>query len=390
MSKKTNEHFVETVTQRHPTFIVNKIPEHWHDLGEVTCTKCGQTFEMTRKNMMENHQCPVCMDRKIIAGYNDVVTRFSWIKEYVDEETLNGLAGMKSYCDKKIISTCPKCGYKRETNVKCLISSVSKCPLCSDGITYPNKFGRALIKQLPIKLTISEYSPPWIGKMKYDNYFVYNDQEYILEMDGGFHYAKKQFKGSLEDKQRVDELKDKLAIEHGMIIIRIDCQKSNAQYIRQNILKSKLAEIFDLSNVDWDLCETEKMDSLMIRVCDDFNNGKFRVIKDIADRYNISNASVSLYLKKGKQIGYCKQTKIKYDGRFELNDVPVEVFDENKQLIGIYQTLSEAINKLNLLYPNIKFVRHSVSTRLNMAQELRTNYKGFYFRRYRKEGLLRA
>ena len=35
---------------------------------------------------------------------------------------------------------------------------------------------------------IAEYSPYWAGRKRYDNYFEYNGQAYILEMDGAWHY----------------------------------------------------------------------------------------------------------------------------------------------------------------------------------------------------------
>ena len=45
-----------------------------------------------------------------------------------------------------------------------------------------------------------------------------------------------------------------MAKEHNIIVIRIDCKKSEKDYIKNNIIDSCLNDLFDLSNIDWDLC----------------------------------------------------------------------------------------------------------------------------------------
>lgn len=51
-------------------------------------------------------------------------------------------------------------------------------------------------------------------------------------MDGGFHYIK-YYKSNLplEETQRIDALKDQLAFDHNITIIRIDCFRSEKNYI---------------------------------------------------------------------------------------------------------------------------------------------------------------
>ena len=81
----------------------------------------------------------------------------------------------------------------------------------------------------------------------YDNYFVYNNKEYILEMDGGFHSIDNLMNGqTVEESKSIDDYKDTMAKEHGIEVIRIDCyykSKDRLEYVKQNIIDSKLNKI---------------------------------------------------------------------------------------------------------------------------------------------------
>ena len=50
-------------------------------------------------------------------------------------------------------------------------------------------------------------------------------------------------------------MKDYLAISNGYDIIRIDCMKSDFEYIKCNVLKSKIAEIVNFEKTNWDELE---------------------------------------------------------------------------------------------------------------------------------------
>ena len=53
------------------------------------------------------------------------------------------------------------------------------------------------------------------------------------------------------DEKENDMLKDKLAGEHDITVIRIDCRESERNFIQKNLENSILSELFDLSKVDW-------------------------------------------------------------------------------------------------------------------------------------------
>lgn len=56
-------------------------------------------------------------------------------------------------------------------------------------------------------------------------------------MDGGFHYKKtnRDYECTLEQRQEIDRLKDKLASENGCEIIRINCCRSEYTYILNSL-----------------------------------------------------------------------------------------------------------------------------------------------------------
>ena len=180
--------------------------------------------------------------------------------------------------------------------------------MCGDGISYPNKFGRAFLKQLPIQNHKCEYSPCWGGNYHYDNYFQYKTQEYILEMDGFLHYKESSLtKQTLNERQIIDTIKTNLAIEHGIHVIRINCLLPNCDYIKNNILNSELSLMFDLSNINWSLCDMVGQKSIVKEACDLYMSG-VTTLQHIGNILQVHRATVREYLKRGEKLGWCNYT----------------------------------------------------------------------------------
>jgi very-short-patch-repair endonuclease len=132
-----------------------------------------------------------------------------------------------------------------------------------------------MLKQLHVDFYI-EFSPDWcrfkfknkIRKGKYDFYFELNNKRYIIETDGGFHKKLNTLNGqSTEESQFIDGEKDKLAFEHNIDVIRIDCSESKIYFIKNKILSSNLRTIFDLNKVNWLKCEEYSLSNLVKEVC---------------------------------------------------------------------------------------------------------------------------
>jgi hypothetical protein len=154
----------------------------------------------------------------------------------------------------------------------------------------------------------TEFSPDWIKPKRYDFYFELNNQKYIVEMDGGIghgiHIIDKQ-RFSVEETLVNDEYKDELAYAHSIFMIRIICEPSDFQIIKNNITNSKLNEIFDLSIVDWLKSDSFATSNLVKEIC---TYKKFNPVcknYELSDIFKIGKTTISKYLKIGKRLDWC-------------------------------------------------------------------------------------
>lgn len=211
---------------------------------------------------------------------------------------------------KKVDFLCPVCKrIIKNKSIASITSSGFQCPCCSDGISYPNKFLINLFAQLNTYLD-TEYHPDWIKpkKYRYDGFFILDDKKYIVEMDGGLGHGKRVYKNSkLTSKESLerDMIKDNLAKANDHIVIRIDCSVSSKDYIANNIKNSLLGNLFDMDGIDWDLVDKNSQKSLLVEVCDIYNNGE-NDPRNISKKINIGYSTVLNYLHMGTKLGLCE------------------------------------------------------------------------------------
>lgn len=175
---------------------------------------------------------------------------------------------------KKVEFICPVCGRTSHKKIGDVVSRGFSCPFCSDGISYPNKFMSEILHSLGISYE-PEYSPKWISPKRYDFYFTYHGKKYIIEMDGIFHY--REIVGSHSMIVSSDLEKDLIAQKHDIEVIRIDCDykttRARYEYIKNNILRSKLADILPLARVDFEKCDAISSAPSLKLVADIWNSG---------------------------------------------------------------------------------------------------------------------
>lgn len=327
----TNEEFVERLKNKNPYIIPrseyknrrtkmcfgclkNESHEDWWTFpgtilyGDTGCPACG--LENTAKAVSK-------MRMDITTKINETDHK---IKDYLHNKSDGDIYGCHS--NAKTDFECPIC----HTVFKKIITNVAyclennnyfPCPVCSSGKKYPNNFMFAILKELKIDF-INEYKPEWsLGKI-YDFYFILNKQKYIIEMDGGFHNRdNKMLHMSYEEIKSIDDLKDKLAEEHNIKVIRIDCDyKTNNrfEYIKENIIKN-LSSIFDLSYVDFELCDMKA------------NKSKLLIFAESWERYHN-------VLEVAKDVGYNKDSTIKYlkmTEKYKLSSFRYEEYKNSKK-----------------------------------------------------------
>lgn len=355
---KTKDKLIQQLDNKNTDWVI--IGEYYRNTTPIKCRckTCGYEDEIAPKSLLQGKRCPCCTNKIVIKGKNDIATTHPHLVKYMlNSEYAYTHCALSS---KKIAVKCPDCGYEKEHTIRYLLKYGFSCPQCSDKISYPNKFSRALLNQLPINNLIYEYCPEWAGRKKYDNYFEYQGQAYILEMDGGWHYEFNNLSGqTAEDTLQKDRIKDNLAEEHNIIVIRIDSKKSEMEYIKNNILQSDLAVILDLSYVDWNKCNLNAQSSLVKKICDRYMelNNQFvslyqSEISILHNEFNLSTRLIGRYLSKGASLGMCDYSPSKARHAHSIRwskmaHKPVNVYDDTYYLINTYNNIIECVDMLN-------------------------------------------
>ncbi|WP_252251327.1 hypothetical protein [Clostridium sp. VAP52] len=275
------------------------------------CNKCGWSEGwMIESLLLRNQNCSCCESRTVVEGINDIPTTAPWMVKYFQ----GGYDEAKQYTKgsgQKIRSICPNCGKIKDKDT--VISSIYKnhsigC-ICEDTVSFPEKFMFNILEQLEVdsitQLTRKNFK--WCKDYRYDFYFEKDEQEYIIETHGIQHYENNtQFKETLGGQQQNDKLKKELAIKNGIKeknYIVIDCRKSELDWVKENVLNSKLNEIFDLSNIDWIKCEEFALSNIIKMICNLKNNNKNITTAKIVEISGYSQPTVDKWLKIGNELG---------------------------------------------------------------------------------------
>lgn len=280
---------------------------------KVKCLKDNYCYEITEIMLKNNSKCPVCCNRILMIGVNDLWSKRSDIAKMLYDKT-EGYKYLSS-SNHKTIWVCQCCGSlvhgKSIYNV-CKNNTVY-CPFCNDGFSYPEKLMNAILTYSKIIYTYhfsfedqffyynnKPYHP------EYDFYFIYKSKKYIIEMDGGFHYKQTNghFEYSLEEIQEIDRLKDELALKNGCEVIRIDCCRSEYSYILNSLKKSKLSDIINFDNLNSYEINKNACSSKIKEICNIYMNNT-KILPEISERTKVNRYTVYNYLRLGTQIGLC-------------------------------------------------------------------------------------
>lgn len=203
--------------------------------------------------------------------------------------------------------------------------------------------------------------------------------KYIVEVDGGLGHTGKMYHNyvGLETIIRDCE-KTNMAIAHGISVIRIDARISDSDYLKNSISKSELANILDLSKVDWDKCSKRALKNIVYEVCKEYDEDTEIGVEDLAVKYCVSPSAINQYLKKGAKLNICSYTRkdvwrrrcITLSRKYGRK---VSVKDEMGNFIGIYDSVKICARELHKLYPNIEFKLKSINCSIYNNKK----YKGF-------------
>lgn len=191
-----------------------------------------------------------------------------------------------------------------------------KCSKCSSNKSYSEKFVINMLQQLNIEFktektflwskNVRNSNPKLNGRKRYD--FYIEELNCVVETHGKQHYVE-GFKiprnKTLQEEQENDKLKKRLALENGIkYYITINCMKSELNWIKNNILKSKLSELFDLSKINWLKCEEYANNNLVNEIGNMYASG-ITSITQLCNIFKCGKTSVVSCLKKATKLGIC-------------------------------------------------------------------------------------
>lgn len=196
---------------------------------------------------------------------------------------------------------CPDCDFIFTKSIRRAIEVGIKCPRCSVSMPFSEIIMSEVLNQLGINY-IHDKSQIWSQKKRYDFFF----KDIVIEMHGEQHYSEdgfKYFKKSrkkrkdfIEEREN-DIFKKELALKNGIKhYIIINCSYCTFSSIKDNILKSELSSLFDLSKIDWNKCTTINSGKIYQKVCQLYNEN-FN-IKEITEILSLSSNTVYKLLEK--------------------------------------------------------------------------------------------
>lgn len=310
-------------------------------------------YEMTCSSFYNGSRCGYCNSKKI-HWKDSLAYKYPYIAKMIaipeNDLTFDDCYNIACRSHKKYYVKCLDCGNisKNKKILDNVVRGNYGCKYCSDNISIPNKILRQISEQLNLDLEF-EYSPIWLENKRLDGYDKH--LKIAIEMDAEYN---DNHKGK---RKKVDDWKDNECLKHGIYVIRIDLmdireyKNSTLNYIKRQILNSSLNQIYDLSNINWELTWKKSQNSLCVKTWELWNNGLHDII-EIANRLKVDRNTITKYLKRGVECSKCNYTKEesrkigikKYSGKNHPNSTEIICITTKK----IFNTQRSAEIKYNL------------------------------------------
>lgn len=352
------------------------------------CNNCGWNFGYnTETNINKGAGCSCCSGHTVVEGINDIPTVAPWMIKYFR----GGVKEARQYTscsERKINPICPECGRikKNEISIVNINKSNSIGCVCSDGISYPEKFIHELLNQINIYF-ISQFSVkdnPWCKNYRYD--FGVPNVSCIIESHGNGHYET-DFSGTggktLIEEQENDRLKEQLAKQNGIEnYIVLDCRKSELEWIKKSVLESNLLNILNFTedNINWLKCHEFACSNLIKIICEYKKLNNNLSTTEIGKTFKLTSDTIRKYLKQGTLLGWCNYDaktgrEIGYKKAIASISKKVEIFKDGISL-GFFNSATELSRKSEEIYG----VNLHLSGISNVCCYREETYKGFTFK----------
>ena len=157
---KSYDQFYKELQMINPNIEIIGEYRSMHTKVKCKCKIDGYEWEKAPSEILQGKGCPLCSNKVVVAGINDIATTHPGIVMYFKnkQESKEYVSGSRKYVD----FICPDCGYEKNMRVNHLVNDGFACPKCGDGVSYPNKFIRAMLDQLDVGDVSYEWSREWL------------------------------------------------------------------------------------------------------------------------------------------------------------------------------------------------------------------------------------
>lgn len=267
------------------------------------CSVCGCVGKIRAGHFKDGIGCGVCNGKRVVPGVNDIATTRPDLVQYFANKSD---ATKYTKCSGKYVNmVCPICGHIKNTRIADMYKRGFHCPICYDGISYPQKYVGALLRQLSIDF-VTEKTFEWANKYRYDFYIP--DKKAIIETNGEQHYTPKKGWQNYEAVVESDNTKKILAENSGSIdhYFSLDMSESTPQFCKGSVISSGLLEVIgvDEHSIDWEeigVLAENNLAQLSLRL---YKDGIWST-SEIGKRVGVTPGTVCLYLKRYSSIGAC-------------------------------------------------------------------------------------
>lgn len=197
---------------------------------------------------------------------------------------------------------CLDCGSVFKMSFDTLKCKGLLCKQCSDGLPSTEKFLYFLLKE--IKLDFDFQKMLEVSNRRYYDFYI-KSLNLIIELHGQQHYINSTYMKSLEFQEKNDKEKREFAISSGFNYIEIDCSNSSFEWLNKSFTDS-LSNYIDFSKLDMRKIFEESKKSMLIMVCDYWNNkSELETTTSLVKIFKLSHVTISKYLKRGAKLGIC-------------------------------------------------------------------------------------
>lgn len=191
--------------------------------------------------------------------------------------------------NKTVMCKCDNCGAEQEWRVQSLTLHGFSCKLCSNNVSYPERFVCRYLKVKNIKFETQKVFEG-LSHRRFDFYLP--ELNVIIETHGEQHYTPKFNKKSFLETQISDSEKRKFSRSNNIYLIELDCRKSEPNWIARQINNHDVLPCLNDREItfvaqgiaqgeNYNINEMKKM----------YREGDS--IKDIALKHNVCAATVS-------------------------------------------------------------------------------------------------